>query len=195
MGITFGNVPVAASGQIVIRGVPQYDIVLYTDVATIGARTTPYDQPEPKAVTSGKVSSGVQEIRLPSIENFVPGWRRAVNVTSEPTKEDRARAHIRTFLMEVYSLSQIGDTDSAGFKIFDFLDRVLTDGFNAVCDNILGMVDVEKLDTKLMRSFLSVTLAAKQKLPSRAALYGRIERKMMQLRGPEKTRRIIGSLA
>jgi hypothetical protein len=97
--------------------------------------------------------------------------------------------------MEVYSLSQIGDTDTAGFKIFDFLDRVLIDGFYTVCDDILSMVDVEKLDTKLMRSFLSVTAPAKLKLPSRAALYKRIERKMTQLRGPDKARRIIGSLA
>ena len=89
----------------------------------------------------------------------------------------------------------MGDMDAAGYRIFDFLDRVLLDGFYAVCDDILTSVDVEELDTKLMRSFLSITAPAKKRLLSRAALYKKIERKMIHLKGPEKTRRIIGNLA
>ena len=72
---------------------------------------------------------------------------------------------------------------------------MLIDGFFAICNEILSEVDVETLDTKLMRSFLSITAPAKKKLPSRVALYKKIEAKMLVLRGPEKTRRIIGSLA
>jgi hypothetical protein len=195
MGNFYDIMAIPSSGYIAIGGLSYVAVVPYTNVTTIGMTPNLRDQPGPKTVASGAPMIPVHEIQLPSIEDFVPEWRRYLNVAREPTKEDRARGHIPTFLNEVYSLSQIGDTDTAGLKIFDFLDRVLIDGFFSVCDDILSRVDVEKLDTKLMRSFLSITAPAKKKLPSRAALYKQIEAKMLALRGPEKTRRIIGTLA
>jgi hypothetical protein len=108
--------------------------------------------------------------------------------------EDSARTHISIFLDEVYSLAK-DQPDVAGGKIFDFLDRLLCAGFFTVCDEILDKVEVDKLPTALMRSFLTITAPAKLKLSARAALYKRIERKMVELKGLEKTRRIIGNLA
>lgn len=185
---------IATSGYVVISGPTYYLWVPYTNVATIGMTPNLREQPGPKSVVSGRTVFGDYEIQLPTIEDLMPEWQKEENVAGEPTKEERARRHIPTFLSEVYRLSQFGDTDTAGFKIYDFLDRVLIDGFFAVCDSILSKVDVDKLDTKLMRSFLSITIPAKRKLPSRALLYKRIEAKMLVLRGPEKTRRILANL-
>jgi len=195
MGNFYGVMAIPTSGYIAIGGLTYVAVVPYTNVATIGMTPNLRDQPGPKTVASVAPVIEVHEIQLPSIEDFVPEWRRDLNVAREPTKEDRARRHIPTFLNEVYSLSQIAEMDTAGFKIYDFLDRVLIDGFFAVCDEILSKVDVEKLDTRLMDSFLAITAPAKKKLPSRAALYEKIEAKMITLRGPEKTRRILGNLA
>jgi hypothetical protein len=195
MGNFYDVMAVPTSGYIAIRWLTYYALVPYTNVATIGMTPNLRDQPGPDAAASGAPVIEVHEINLPSVEDIVREWRRDLNVAGEPTKEDRARQYIPTFLNEVYSLSQMGDTDTAGFKIYDFLDRVLIDGFFVVCDEILNKVDVELLDTRLMDSFLAITAPAKTKLPSRAALYKRIEAKMIALRGPEKTRRVLGSLA
>jgi hypothetical protein len=194
-----GNVPegvdIASSGQVIISGPTYYLLVLYTNVATIGVTPNLREQPGPKSVVSGRPVFDVYEIQLLTIEDLVAEWQKEANVAGEPTKEERARRHIPTFLNEVYRLSQLGDTDTAGFKIYDFLDRVLIDGFFGVCDSILSQVDVDQLDTKLMRSFLSSTIPAKRKLPSRALLFKKIEAKMLVLRGPEKTRKILANLA
>lgn len=190
MGLV-GDVSVAASGQMWIGVQSRYVLVAYTNVATIGMSKQLFGD---SSVLSGQPVLDFHEIVLPTIDDS-HRLREEENIARQPTKEDRARRHIDTFLKEVYSLSQIGDTDTAGFQIFDFLDRVLLDGFFAVCNDVLSTVNIDKLDTKLMRSFLSITAPAKGKLPARAALFKNIEAKMKSLRGEEKTRRIIGNLA
>jgi hypothetical protein len=195
MGSLYEGMAIATSGHVTISRPTHYLLVPYTNEATIGITPNMREQPGPRSVASGRPVLEVYDIQLPTIEDFVSEWQKEENVAGEPTKEERARRHISTFLSEVYRLSQLGDTDTAGFKIYDFLDRVLIDGFFAVCDSILSKVDVDKLDTKLMRSFLSITIPAKRKLPSRALLYKKIEAKMLALRGSEKTRRILANLA
>lgn len=111
------------------------------------------------------------------------------------TREQIARMQINPFLDNVYRLARTGDVDAATDSIFDFLDRLLCNGLAPVCDEVLKLVDVDQLPTTLMRSFLSITAAAKQDLPSRPGLYRKIEQKMTELRGAEKARRIIGNLA
>lgn len=194
MGGIVGNLSVASSGQIGGGGPFHYVLIAYTNVATTGLSKHLFRKPDRESEASGQPMLDIYEVRLPIIDDF-RFWREEENLARVLTKEDRARRHINTFLAEVYSLSQIGDTDTAGYKIFDFLDRVLCDGFFAVCDDVLSMVDVEKLDTKLMRSFLSITASAKKTLPARAALYKKIENRMIELRGEVKTRKIIGNLA
>jgi hypothetical protein len=195
MGNLYEGMAVAASGYLVVTGLTYYALVPYTNVVTSGVNQSLRPQPGPRTTASARPVFEVHEIRLPSIEDFVPEWLKELNIASEPTKEDRAWRHVPNFLNEVYSLAQVGDTDTAGFKIYDFLDRVLIDGFFAVCDDVLSKVDVERLDTRLMDSFLTITYPAKSKLPSRAVLYKKIEAKMIALKGRERTRRIIGPLA
>lgn len=168
-----------------------YTLVAYTDVATVGMGKHLFIANQTTAFSDQPVLD-INKYVPPTINDF---RLRQENIARTPTKEDRARQHIDTFLKEVYRLSKLGDTDAAGFKIFDFLDRVLLDGFFSVCNDILGTVDVELLDTRLMRSLLSITAPAKKRLPARAALYKKIEAKMIALRGEEKTHKIIGTLA
>jgi hypothetical protein len=102
---------------------------------------------------------------------------------------------IEDFLAEVYRLAGLNDIEGATDRIFDHIDRLLSDNQFIVCDEILRRVDVERLPTALMRSFLTITAAAKDKLPWRKSLYQKIERKMVQLKGEEKAKKIIGRLA
>ena len=174
-----------------------YRIVDPRLTATTTRKTQDLSGAVDQATSASSMLSGMLEGLESWCNQLLPRWQKeqSVNVVRSLTKEDRARLHINTFLGEVYCLARLGETDAAGYKIFDFLDRVLCDGFFAVCDEILSKVEVEKLPTPLMRSFLSITAPAKKKLPSRAALYKGIEKRMLEERGPEKTRRIIGNLA
>jgi hypothetical protein len=183
-----GHPGTACRGQAAIGRPAKYVLVLFTNVATVRMSRNRY---------GGAGCANVTSVHTPLeiIETRPMYWREEENVVREPTKEERARRHVDTFLAEVYSLAGIGDTDAAGDKVFDFLDRLLCDGFFTVCDEILGRVEVKRLPPTLMRSFLSITAPARHKLPSRKTLYKQIEKRMIELRGPEKTRRIIGNLA
>ncbi len=171
-------------------------LVPYSNDATIGMTTNFRTQLGPKFVASSASVIEFYESQLPSFKGLVLVRKRELNVAvSEPSKLERTRPFIRSFLNEIYSLSQIGNTDAAGLKIYDFLDRLLIDGYFTVCDEILSKVNIAKLDTKLMDSFLTITARAKKKLPARAALFKEIEAKMIALRGPERTRKILSGLA
>lgn len=78
-------------------------------------------------------------------------------------------------LPEVYSLVQRGQLEQAGDLVFSKIDDLLCAGEFRRCDELLQMVDPERLDINVMLSFLSVTFAAKHKLPGRASLVRRIE--------------------
>lgn len=115
--------------------------------------------------------------------------------TEEPTTPELQEEKIEEFLEEVYRLAKFRNVESATDRVFDFIDKLLCDDEFVICDEILKRVDVDKLPTTLMRSFLTITHAAKGKLPARQALYRKIDRKMAELKGANKAGRIIGSLA
>lgn len=104
-------------------------------------------------------------------------------------------AQAASFLDDVYRLVDAGDLQSATDRVFDHIDRLLCENSFDICDTILQQVDVERLPTALMRSFLTITAPAKDHLPSRQPLFERIEQEMMRQKGPEMTQRLIGRLA
>src|SRR5258707_15637905 len=93
-----------------------------------------------------------------------------VQTMSQSTDKDSEALRINEFLEEVYHLAA-GDLQSATDTIFETIDRLLLDGAFTVCNEILRCVDVRRLPTALMRSFLTITAAAKDKLPARSAFY------------------------
>ncbi len=171
----------------------RYIVVLFTDVSTIVSGLNLRGGVWGADAASGQPLFEIKPNPLPE----PPLWciQASANVARRPTKEEVARMRIGNFLEDVYKLAEINDLDGATDRIFDFMDRLLCDGLFGVCDEVLRTVDVARLPTALMRSFLSITSAAKQKLPSRVALYRKTEKKMVELKGVEKTQRIIGKLA
>jgi hypothetical protein len=102
---------------------------------------------------------------------------------------------IDEFLQEVYSLAVREDWQGATDQIFETVDRLLLEGAFTVCNEILRHVDVRRLPTALMRSFLTITAAAKDKLPARQAFYHQVLSEMIRLKGNEKAQRLLGQLA
>jgi len=65
----------------------------------------------------------------------------------------------------------IDKTDRVTDLIFDYVDRLLANGKFDVVDSLLGMIDFDKLNDTVLRSFLVITFAAKLKLKNRAKFY------------------------
>lgn len=94
----------------------------------------------------------------------------------------------------IYLLCASERDDVATDIVFDKIDRMLCDGkFNEV-DAVLKAVNVLGLSTAVMRSFLTITKPASEKLPTRSLLYNKIYARMVELRGKEKADRILKNL-
>lgn len=98
-------------------------------------------------------------------------------------------------LRQIYRLDAGGDLQAATDLLFDRVDKLLVGGAFDVCDKFLKRVQVERLSTSLMRSFLAITYPAKGRLASRPGLFSRIESRMRELRGTEVTKRLLNRLA
>lgn len=102
---------------------------------------------------------------------------------------------IAKFLAEVYQLADCGELQDATDKIFETVDQcLLNEQFN-YCNKLLSRIDPRRLPTALMRSFLTITAAAKDKLPARGPFYEQVFQEVSRLQGIEKARRILAPLA
>ena len=130
----------------------------------------------------------------PFLNTLVAGWDQGGHAAASPPKREVQQGRLEDFLQQVYALARLNDIQGATDLIFSYLDRLLCNGLFYICDDILKRVEIEKLPTTLMRSILSITAPAKDKLPSRRALYERIERRMVELKGQQTTARLLGRL-
>lgn len=170
-------------------------VFIYTDVSTSGAMPTHQRRGWWEATNATLDHPTLQASVDPGWERLVARWAETAAAAKGPAKPEVQEGKTEDFLETVYSLVSLNDIESATDRIFDHIDKLLCEGAFVVCDEILRRVDVEKLPTPLMRSFLTITAAAKNKLPSRKALHQEIEHKMVRSKGDEKTKRLIGKLA
>jgi hypothetical protein len=110
------------------------------------------------------------------------------------TQTGTAALDVRTFLEEVYDLGQ-RDLQAATDKVFDTIDRLLCEGREGLCDEILASVEVGRLPSALLRSFLTITAPAKERLPSRPSFFAMAYPEVERQRGPEMAKRLLGPLA
>ena len=170
-----------------------YVVFIPTDITSV-AMPTRIGLPCLEALNATLVDPTLQVDVDPAWGQFTATWAGTANAAREPAKLEVQEGRIEGFLETVYSLARSNDIESATDRIFDHIDKLLCDRVFVLCDEILQRVDVEELPTALMRSFLTITAAAKNELPSRKALHQKIERKMLQSKGEEKTKRLIGKL-
>jgi len=82
------------------------------------------------------------------------------------------------FLRAVYDLCDAGKDDAAIDSIFDYVDDLLCEGSFDAVDDALRRIELDRLSTAAMIGFLSITLAARPKLPYRSALCQAIRDKL-----------------
>lgn len=95
----------------------------------------------------------------------------------------------------VYGLCALRRWDDAADRLVDFIDTCLYDDDIGLLDQLLAAVDLSRLDRELYRTLLSFTIPAKSGLPSRKALFDRIEAAFVEQRGPARTERLLRGLA
>jgi hypothetical protein len=108
---------------------------------------------------------------------------------------ERLNRRADSFLNEVYSLDDSGQSQLATLSVFDYLEGKLFVGEFEFCDRVLEKADVARLSTSLMRAFLTITAASKANLSARPDFYSRVDVAMSRVRGAEITKRLIGSLS
>lgn len=96
------------------------------------------------------------------------------------------------FISSVYLLDATGERDACTDRIFQHIDSLLLDGKFEQCDRLLREIELSYLTTSAMRSFLTITHAAKDKLPSWYTFYLSVRRHMIPLKDRKGTQKLIG---
>ena len=94
-------------------------------------------------------------------------------------------------LHSVYKLVLEKSTDEAVDVLFKHVDELLTEEQFEQCNAFLQEVNLQRLDTNLVVALISVTRAAKEKLPYRTAFLACAEARLIQL-APERAERLRG---
>ena len=124
--------------------------------------------------------------------------RQEVTVTIDANDEansSRRNEAIDEFLQNIYALAQQDDLQGATDRIFETIDRLLLFQAFDACDDVLRRVDISRLPAALMRSLLTITYAARDRLPARKLFYDRVRSEIIRLKGEEKADRLLANLA
>jgi len=97
------------------------------------------------------------------------------------------------WLPTVYSLVGQAREEEAADIVFEKIDDLLCAGQFRRCDELLQMVDVKRLDVKVMLSFLAITLAAKDELRGRVSLLQHVENRLKVLM-PDRAESLLAPL-
>ncbi len=98
------------------------------------------------------------------------------------------------FLDKLQNLSDAEKKEEAIDLIFDTFDKLQSEGSFGECDDILYFANINTLMPTLLRSFLTITWANKDKLPGRTEFYNRVKNRYLELFGEERTKRVLDKL-
>ena len=128
----------------------------------------------------------VQPWQLPASMRYVrrrplgtrrrPLRNRVERPVPELGSEPRLYTNSATFLSMLDSLCATQRTDRAVDVVIDAFDELLGNGDAGLCNEILQLVDVSGLPTRVMLALLMETFRARSSLPAREDLYQRVDK-------------------
>lgn len=93
---------------------------------------------------------------------------------------------------EIYKLVELQEYDEACDILYQDMDSMFLDGEFDQCNEMLKLINLDKLDINLLVGLLSITYAAKDKLPYRDNLYNKIQQKFDLLCSDRKEKLLVG---
>lgn len=97
------------------------------------------------------------------------------------------------WLETLYALVARDKPDKAVELLFEQVDDQMIEGRFAECDDLLQIIDLDRLDLNLIIAVLSITLAPKDSLPSRPAFVQKASAEV-QKRAPTRANRLLQGL-
>lgn len=98
------------------------------------------------------------------------------------------------FFDKLYELALLPNKDKATDLIFDHIDKLCWAEKWDEIDNILKNVDIDRLNTELWLSFLTITLCVCSKLSYRNEFGEKIKQRLLLAKNKEKTDRLLKGL-
>lgn len=89
--------------------------------------------------------------------------------------------------------SESAENKAMGLVYEFFFLQFEKDNFN-LCNRILENVEVDRLPSVVLVSLLTVSAHGERRLPARTNLYWRAHKRILEVRGPERTPRILVGL-
>jgi hypothetical protein len=97
-------------------------------------------------------------------------------------------------LAMIYELNRTNKTDDALDMLYEVVDDLLHAGSFVLCDRMLAKLEVNALSEDLLVGALSITLTAKNSLPARAQLFGRVQQKLALTHNTDEVTRLLDGL-
>lgn len=98
---------------------------------------------------------------------------------------------VSAFLNSVYALQEQGEIRQGVRLIFEAVNDWLSAELYVLCDSVLESVDLGRLGSDLALSFLTITRAARDKLPHRTGYLKRSRTRIAELRGASVAEKLL----
>jgi len=119
---------------------------------------------------------------------------RALPDGSQPDSHEPEADEIQLFLDRICALIQNDEPRRAIDAIFQEVNSLLVASRFDDCDQLLRRIDLDRIPPLLLASFLTITVAAKEQLPTRAEFYRQVRDRVETQRGVEGANRLLAGL-
>lgn len=161
-------------------------VVVSTDTAAVTAFPDELEEWQSRTDESDEASSA-NEAELTSFLQFGTECEYSI-------EEEGSTGEANAFLDTVYDFVKRQKEDHAIDVIFEYINQLLVERRFEACDRILGDVEIARIPTVLMVSFLTITAAAKSKLRNRRRFYKSVERFVALERGNKAAQHLLDGL-
>lgn len=119
----------------------------------------------------------------------ITGWLFNIPPNSNNTYENP-----NIWLQKLYDFVENSKDDDAIDLLFDNIDDLLIDHRIDLCEEILNIINLEKLNSNLLIGLLSITNSAKTYLPTRTKIISDIEKIFKKTESPERIEGLLKGL-
>lgn len=118
----------------------------------------------------------------------------ARSAVREERAQNEGSSELQQALADSVCLAEKGKTDDALDRLYSAIDAALERGDFEICDHFLKSTDVDRVVPDLLVGLLTVTHAARDRLPARAALFEATRARLAASTPPDELEKTLGGL-